>query len=446
MSQASHATSAHAPEPALEFACATLGYGEARILGCVELEVQSGEIVGLVGPNGAGKTTLLRAVTGSADVISGHLLIAGTPAEKLSSRERALNVGVVPQSVSAAFSFSAREFVAMGRHPHLRRLGQPGEHDRAVVERALDLTDTVRLGDEPVDTLSGGDLQRLALAQALAQEPRLLLLDEPTSHLDLNHRLQVLDLVRDLADAGLAVLAVFHDLDLAARYADRIAVVAGARVERPGPPAAIITPDVVREVFGVRAVVGTDPVSGTVSVTPVLREEAVRGGGEGRVMVVGGSGNAAALMRRLTVAGFDVVAAALNLGDVDEGVAAALDLERVTLPPYESLDATSATRVGELARSVDAIVVSAVPFGGANLENLRVATRAGKPLVLVGDIEGRDFTGGEATRLWREAAQASSTTRAADDGAAEDAVRAVVAAMRRQQEGDGTQPGSTSLA
>jgi iron complex transport system ATP-binding protein len=290
------------------------------------------------------------------------------------------------------------------------------------------LTDTLRLAKESVDTLSGGDLQRLALAQALAQEPRLLLLDEPVSHLDLNHRLQVLDLVRDLADEGLAVLAVFHDLDLAARYSDRIALVAGGRVRPPAPPASVITSETLRDVFEVRAVVGTDPVTGTVSVTPVVREHAARGEARGRVLLVAGSGTGAGLMRRLTLAGYEVLAAALNVGDVDEGVAAALGLERVTLPPYGSIDPEARLGVAALASRANAVVVTAVPFGSANVENLRVALESERPLVLVGEIAGRDYTGGEATRLWQQALSLAATVCVPDDATAESALARLLGA------------------
>ena len=409
--------------PLLAFRDAVLGYASARVLQGVGLELFGGEVVGLVGPNGAGKTTLLRALTGAADLLGGTLEITGVPAHALSARDRALRVGVVPQSVTAAFSFSAREFVEMGRHAHLRRLAQLGAEDRDVVERSMRLTDTLRLAEVPVDTLSGGDLQRLALAQALAQEPRLLLLDEPVSHLDLNHRLQILDLVRDLADQGLGVLAVFHDLDLAARYSDRIALVAAGRVRPAARPADVITAETLRDVFEVRAVVGTDPVTGSVSVTPVLREQAARGPARGRVMLVAGSGSGAGLMRRLTLSGYEVMTAALNVGDVDEAVAVALGLERVTLPPYGAIDDAACSRVTELASSADAIVVCAVPFGSANVDNLRIAAAARRPLVLVGGIDGRDYTGGQAKRIWDEAAAVEGTRRVPDDTSAEEALR-----------------------
>ena len=201
----------------VSFAGATVGYGVKAIVSDATFELRAGEIVGFVGPNAAGKSTLLRALTGGADVLAGEVSLAGTPLAELSPQERARLVGVVPQTPLSTVAFTARAFVEMGRNPHLGRLQDLSAEDRAVAREVMDLTDTLRLAEQTVDTLSGGDLQRLTVAQALAQQPRVLLLDEATAHLDLNHALQVLDLVRRLADGGMAVLGDFHDLDLAAR-------------------------------------------------------------------------------------------------------------------------------------------------------------------------------------------------------------------------------------
>ena len=413
----SPATASSTPAPALAYAAADVGYVHERVVREVSLAVAAGEVVGLVGPNGAGKSTLLRAVTGDADLLGGSLLLGGRDARSLPPIERARLVGVVPQQVTAAFSVSARDFVAMGRHPHLSRFASLSERDDAVIERAMHLTDTLRLADKPTDALSGGDLQRLALAQALAQEPRVLLLDEPVSHLDLNHRMQILDLTRELADEGMAVLAVFHDLDLAARYADRVAVVTEGRLGPLGTPADVITTAMLRDVFGVRAVVGTDVVTGAVSVTPVLREQSVAGEPCGRVLVIGGSGVAAPLMRRLVLAGWHVASGALNTGDADQVVAEALRVDYVELPPFAPMDAVAEALVRERAASADTVVVAEVPFGHGNLGNLRAAVESGRRAVLIGDIANRDFTGGEATSLW-DAALAAGARRVPDVDAA----------------------------
>jgi len=414
----------------LAYAAADVGYAGVPVVRAAALSVRAGEFVGLVGPNGAGKSTLLRAITGDAELLGGTLSLSGTDASTLSSLQRARIVGVVPQQVTAAFALRSREFVAMGRHPYLARFAALSAHDDEVVDRVLALTDTARLADQLTDELSGGDLQRLALAQALAQEPSVLLLDEPTSHLDLNHQLQVLELVRSLAsDHGMAVLAVFHDLDLASRYADRIAVVADGHVGVADTPERIVTAGMLRGVFGVRAVVGTDPVTGSVSVTPVLREGAVPAETRGRVLVVGGSGVAAPLLRRLVLAGWKVSAGALNAGDADSVLAEALGLDYAAMPPFAPMDADAETRVEALVADADVVLVCEVPFGHGNVGNLTAAAdaaRSGKPVVLVGDIAGRDYTGGIAEGLW-DAAVSAGAVLVADADSAERVLAELVA-------------------
>lgn len=382
----------------------SVGYGDRTVVREASFEVRPGEFVGLVGPNGAGKSTLLRAVTGGAEVKMGDIT-AGDSVVRLHERERARLIGVVPQSQPSVFAFTARAFVEMGRHAHLGRLESLRPEDHAVVGEVMERTDTARLADERVDELSGGDLQRLTLAQALAQQPRVLLLDEPTSHLDLNHALQVLDLVRSLADGGMAVLGVFHDLGIAARYADRISIVAEGGVLPPRAPAEALDAATISQVFGVRAVVRTDPVTGTVAITPVLRGEDIARAVNGmRVGLVCGSGTGASLMRQLVLAGHSVACGALNRGDVDQAVAEALGARLVELPPFGEVDETAAAEVAESFSEACCIVVCPTPFGRANLPNLHAAVASGRPLILVGDMgPDRDFAGGEARRLWNEA-------------------------------------------
>jgi iron complex transport system ATP-binding protein len=389
----------------LEFATATVGY-DAPVVREASLRVEAGEVVGIIGPNGAGKTTLLRAVTGGARIVGGDILVGGRPVRTYSRLELARSVAVLPQSAPQPFAFTARRFVEMGRHARVSRFGGLRPADVAAVERAMALTDTAGLAGEPVDTLSGGDLQRLTLAQALAQEPALLLLDEPTSHLDLNHRLQVLDVVRALADgadgaAPLAVVAVFHDLDMAARYADRLAVVSDARLMEADSPERVLTASMLADVFGVRAVIGTDPVTGAVQVLPVVRAEERAASRGVSTLVISGSGTGAAVMRRLAVAGFDVRAGALARGDTDEQVATSLDAPFVPLAPFGSMGPEEESAVRHAASQADVVVVVATPFGPANLANLRALSRSGARVVLVGRLALEDdFAHGEAMRLW----------------------------------------------
>ncbi len=395
----------------LRYDAVSVGYDSAVVTDAT-FEVRPGEIVGLIGPNGAGKTTLVRAVTGGARVFGGSVTVGDRAVHAYSRLELARLVGVLPQTSPTSFAFTAKQFVEMGRHAHVSRFGDLGPLDHAAVDRALALTDTASLAHRRVDELSGGDLQRLTLAQALAQEPSVLLLDEPTSHLDLNHRLQVLDVVRSLADGGLAVLAVFHDLDMAARYSDRLVVVSGGGVRAQGTPEQVLTRETLAGVFGVAAVIGTDPVTGSVQVLPVVRSQGTGVASRGvRVHVVSGSGTGAAIMRRLVLDGFEVSVGALSSVDTDGAVAGALGLPMREIAPYAAMSVEDESSTRALAAVADVVVAVATPYGPENLGNLRAITGRAASTVLVGTMTpDMDFSRGEATALWNALSDAGART------------------------------------
>ncbi|MFC7236040.1 ABC transporter ATP-binding protein [Halosegnis marinus] len=239
--------------------------GGVEVLADVSLAVEEGEFLALVGPNGAGKSTLLKAVGGILPAAAGRVTIDGRDVAGMSARETARLVASVPQDSSFDFDFTVREVVEMGRTPYrkrLRRNPDPDGPDR--VAAALDRTDTAGFADRSVASLSGGEKQRVLLARALAQDAPALLLDEPTASLDINHQVRTLDLVAGLDET---VVAAVHDLDLAARYCDRVALLAGGRLRAAGTPAEVFTADRLERVFGVGVAVGENPATGTASVT-----------------------------------------------------------------------------------------------------------------------------------------------------------------------------------
>lgn len=233
------------------------------------LALAAGEVVGLVGPNGSGKTTLIRVVTGVVRPSSGHVTIAGRDIERMRQVELARLIAVVPQEPVLPPTFSALACVLMGRTPHLRLLQNEGASDLEAARRAMLATDTWSLTDRLLGELSGGERQRVVVARALAQETPILLLDEPTAHLDLGHQASVLDLMRRFArDEGKAVLAVVHDLTLAARYCDRLVMLRGGSVVATGTPGDVLTPERLRGVYGVNVDVFPHPTTGRPVVAP----------------------------------------------------------------------------------------------------------------------------------------------------------------------------------
>ncbi len=247
--------------------------GDARILGGVDLDVRGGELLGLAGPNGAGKTTLLRAVTGVVAADRGRIELDGGALDRLSRSELARRIAVVQQLPEAPATITVGELVLLGRNPHLSMLGRESEHDYRVAEGAMQRAGCEGLAGRTLGTLSGGERRRAFIARALAQEPSLMLLDEPTANLDPEAQGAIFETLRELAAEGAGVLVVVHDLTLASAYCDRIALIDGGRIVACGAPAEVLTAETVARVYGQRVSVMRHPGSGAPVVVPAVLEE-----------------------------------------------------------------------------------------------------------------------------------------------------------------------------
>lgn len=243
--------------------------GGEPVLGSVDLSLPAACFGGLLGPNGSGKSTLLRCLLGRLEPTAGEVLLRGEPLARVRPEQRARAIGYLPQEVHAAYGFSVLQVVLLGRYPHLS-FGLEGERDVEVAEECLRRTDTHHLAQRNFQTLSGGEKQRVLLASVLAQEPAVMLLDEPTAALDIHHQHEVLELLAGFCAEGLAVLMVTHDLNLAARWCHRLWLLHRGRVVREGPPAEVLTAELLSQVYNERLRVGTDPDLGGPLVLPPL--------------------------------------------------------------------------------------------------------------------------------------------------------------------------------
>lgn len=248
-----------------------LDYGAGPVVQDLTLQIPPGRVTAIVGANGCGKSTLLRAMARLMRPSSGTVILDGKSVHSQHSRQVARILGILPQSPVAPESILVADLVARGRYPHQRWLGQNGEDARAVTA-AMQATGTTDLAGRTVDSLSGGQRQRVWVAMALAQDPGILLLDEPTTFLDVSHQLDVLDLLADLnVRSATTVVMVLHDLNLAARYADHLVVMGAGNVLIHGSPADVVTPAVVADAFALNCRVIQDPVTGTPLVIPISR-------------------------------------------------------------------------------------------------------------------------------------------------------------------------------
>ncbi|MFD6437742.1 ABC transporter ATP-binding protein [Streptomyces venezuelae] len=247
----------------------TLAYEDRTVVERLDLTIPDGKVTVIVGPNACGKSTTLRALGRLLKPRSGAVLLDGASLATLPTKKIAQQIGLLPQTPVAPEAITVADLVARGRQPHQRWWQQWSDADERAVTEAMERTDVVSLAERPVDELSGGQRQRVWIAMALAQDTGLLLLDEPTTYLDISHQVEVLDLVRQLNhERGRTVVVVLHDLNQAARYADHLVAMRNGEVVAGGAPAKIVTEELVREVFGLECVVVPDPVTGSPLVVP----------------------------------------------------------------------------------------------------------------------------------------------------------------------------------
>ncbi|NQX16933.1 ABC transporter ATP-binding protein [Rathayibacter sp. VKM Ac-2857] len=266
----------------------TLGYGDRTVVEGLDLVVPPGRITAIVGANACGKSTLLRSMSRLLAPRAGTVLLDGKAVHRTPAKQLARTLGLLPQSPIAPEGITVADLVGRGRHPHQGILSRWNAHDDEAVATALDATDTAALADRAVDELSGGQRQRVWIAMALAQETDLLLLDEPTTFLDVSHQVEVLDLLVDLnRNRGTTVVMVLHDLNLAARYSDHLVALAGGTVHAAGTPAEVLTEDTVRAVFGLDSRIITDPTSGTPLMLPLGRHRLTTGPDEADLQPLG---------------------------------------------------------------------------------------------------------------------------------------------------------------
>ncbi|HEY5529102.1 MAG TPA: ABC transporter ATP-binding protein [Thermoleophilia bacterium] len=393
--------------------------GTNRVLDGVDLEIRRSDFLGILGPNGSGKTTLLRVLSGALKPAAGTVSLFGHPLRYFKPVELARMVGVVPQQFSLDFSFTVEEMVAMGRYAHgtahagFRRTAEVGPAGREgpaaaadgeAVAAALEATSLAGLGGRPVTQLSGGERQRALIAQTLAQETPVLLLDEPLNNLDLNHQLEIMQLLGRLHMAGKTIVVVLHDLNIAAQYCQELVLLDHGKVAARGEPADILDPRLILEVFRVRVAVHTQ--GNRPYITPLWSQpkQAARDARRVRIHVMAGGGAASELLEELVLQGFTPSVGIVSVFDSDYATAQRYELEVVSAPPFQAFPEETVRELESQVAHANLVVVGPVFFGPGNLASLRVAVEAaesGKRVIVMDKppISERDMSGGEATAL-----------------------------------------------
>ena len=387
------------------------GYNGAAILQGISIQVGESEFAGVIGPNGSGKTTLLRSMSRVLAPMSGSVALGDRDIYSIPAREFARRVAVVPQDTLVAFDFTVMEIVLMGRSPRLGRFAVEGARDTEIALEALTRTGTAHLADRQIDALSGGERQRVLVARALAQEPEVLLLDEPTSHLDISFQFEIMDLIKSLnRERGIMVLAILHDLNLASQYCDRLILIGQGIVQADGPPDEVISADNIRRVYGAEVWVRKHPATSRPYVIAGVKPKSRAPAGfdtPPKIHVIGGGGTAAPVLAKLARRGYSLTCGVLNQGDADQEVADALDIPHVSQPLFAQTTPESLASHLKLMHAADVVILTDVPVGHGNIPNVEVAleaAREGKPVIALKPdlIAERDFTDGRATELVRQ--------------------------------------------
>ncbi len=382
-------------------------YESVKILEDVRFSVKTGTFLGILGPNGSGKTTLLKSISRVLKPRKGAILLNDADVYKMKTREVARNMAVVPQDSAIAFSFTALQIVLMGRSPHLSRFQSESENDLAIARQAMEYTGTWRFADRLVTELSGGERQRVIIARALTQQPKILLLDEPTSHLDISNQLEIMDLLKQLCiDKKLLIVGVFHDFNLAARYCDSVILLKDGKIVAAGKAAETLTSESIKNVFGIDVIVNKHPVTDLPYVIPISKPKDQQQRTLS-VHLICGAGTGSTLMKILTDSGYNVTAGVLNVLDTDFATAEFLKIPVATEPPFSTVTEKAQKANLEMIRKASLVVVTSVPFGFGNLQNLEAAVEAlkrGTPTYIIDEvpIETRDFTQGKAKALFDE--------------------------------------------
>lgn len=382
-------------------------YSKDWVLNEFNLKVEQNEIVGIIGPNGSGKTTVIKLLSRVLHPASGSITLFGRNIADMKQKEIARIVAVVPQGTSVAFPFTVREIVLMGRSPHLGLLQMERESDLKIVDHSMALTDSLEIADRYIDELSGGERQRVIIARALSQEPKILLLDEPTSHLDINHQVEIYDLIKRLnSEKDLSVVIVSHDLNMAAEYCDRLVLMKNGRVYKDGTPREVITESNIRDVYGINVMVTDNIVTGSPHITILSKLMSKKYRQHNlKIHVICGGGSGAQLLRRLAIEGFRVSVGVLNISDTDYKIARSLEMDIVAEAPFSHISDSAHQNNIKKVENSDIVILTKVPIGSGNLKNIisaQIAMSAGVRVIVFEDFDNMDYTGGKATEIYNE--------------------------------------------
>lgn len=381
-------------------------YGSKEVLKNINMNIKPGTFITIIGPNGSGKSTLLKNISTYLKPQKGVILLDSKEISKQPRKEVSKKVSFVPQNTLLEFDFKVKDIVMMGRHPYIKKLKGETLKDVKVVEKAMRYTNIMMLSDRMFNELSGGEKQRVILAQALAQEPKILLLDEPVSHLDLQHQIEILDLIKNMSiTESLTIIAVLHDLNMASSYSDYIVMLNEGSIIYEGAPETVLNKKNIAEVFNINVHINGNPMTGKPYIYTLSGIKKPKK--EKKIHIICGGGSGQELIRILFSNGFKVSTGVLNIGDSDWAVSKECGMDVAEETPFVEISDNSYKKNKELIADADIIVLTPVYYSNANIKNLKIlldVSLINKTLYIIDDagFDKRDFSEGKATCIYKK--------------------------------------------
>ncbi len=400
----------------------SFSYNYRKVLDNIDFDVEEGNFISILGPNGAGKSTLVNLMCGVLSGYAGKIEIGGKDIRKLAPGDIAKMVGVVPQYANPGFSFTVAEMVMMGRHPYVSRFEVGGREDFDAVNEAMERTGILPMAKRKFTELSGGEKQRVIVAQTLAQKSSVLLLDEPTSHLDINFQIEFMNLFLNLnKKENKTVIGIFHDINLALQSGGKIMLLKEGSIFGFGSGEEIVNRANIRNIFGSDVFVGRNPVTGKLYVSPIFSPEidwsiTSRPGSKSiRIHVIGGGGAASQILNLLYNGGYRISCGVVNTFDTDMDTAIMLGIPYVNEAPFSPISTDTQNKNLGFIKSSDIVILPGIEFGNGNFLNLvsvKKAAGMGKKVIVMDyeDIGKRDHTGGKAEKLYKEIIEQGAVT------------------------------------
>ncbi|HKL76730.1 MAG TPA: heme ABC transporter ATP-binding protein [Halanaerobiales bacterium] len=390
-------------------------YKNEEVLKDIDYHLEKNDFVGIIGPNGSGKSTLLKNISRILNPNKGVIYLDQKLLNQYSSKELAKKMAVVPQNTNVDFNFTVYDIIMMGRNPYQGKWGKINEKDSEIVNEVMEVTDTKYLEDKKINQLSGGERQRVIIARSLAQKPDLLLLDEPTSSLDINYQGEIFDLISELNQKlSLTIIVVSHDLNLASQYCDELILLSQGKIYAVGSPEEVLTEKNIREVYNTEVIIKRNNITDRPYVTLVPRNYQVMDTPKGeRIHIVAGGGSGSELFKRLNKEGYtNISCGVLNQGDRDWETARKLNYKIVEIPPFDYVGEISSGRNKEEMEKAEIIIVTNTPFGHGNLGNLKTVSEMNDKDIIVEakkDFSYRDYTDGKAQKFWKKIIDKNNT-------------------------------------